>query len=250
MKKATLILSLLLATVMPTLLAQSSAQILKKSEELRRGVESSKAEMTMTIVRPKWTRTMSMKAWSKGDDYSLIVVTAPASDEGSATLKRKKEVWNYVPRIDRTIKLSRSMMSQNWMGSDLTNDDLVREVSLITDYDHQILGEEMIEGRTCWKIELIPHDDVPVVWGKVIMFIDQQDYLQMRTEFYDEDLILTNVMQASNVKKLGGRTFAAKMEIIPVDDEGHRTVLEYTDIQFDLDVSETFFSTQNMKRVR
>lgn len=250
MNRITLLFSLFCTLFVMQSFAQTSGQILKESEERRRGIESSQAEMSMTIIRPKWSRTMAMKAWSKGDDYSLIVVTAPASDAGSATLKRGNEVWNYVPRIDKTIKLSRSMMSQNWMGSDLTNDDLVREISLIDDYAHRILGDSLIEGRKCWKIELVPHDDVAVVWGKVVMFIDQQDYLQLKTEFFDEDFILTNEMLASNIKTMGGRTFAAKMEIIPLDEEGHKTVLEYQNIQFDLDVMEDFFSTQNMKRVR
>lgn len=242
-------LSLILLT-MSSVVAQTSGEILKTSEEKRRGVESSTATMSMTIIRPSWTRTMSMKAWSKGEDFSLILITGPAKDKGTATLKRKKEVWNYLPRIERTVKLPPSMMSQSWMGSDLTNDDLVREISLITDYDHKIIGSETVEGRTCWKIELIPHDDVAIVWGKVIMVIDQKDYLQMRTEFYDEDDELVNVMKASEVKVMGGRPIASKLELIPQDEEGHKTVLEYQSINFDKKMPEAFFSIQNMKRVK
>ncbi len=238
-----------LGTSLP-LVGQDARTILKTSEEKRRGISSSKAEMTMTIIRPKWTRTMAMKAWSKGEDYSLILVTSPARDKGSATLKRQKEVWSWNPRIERTIKLPPSMMSQSWMGSDLTNDDLVREVSLVTDYDSRILGTESIEGRTCWKIELIPHEDVAVVWGKVIMFIDQKDYLQLRTEFYDEDSYLINIMQASQIKEMGGRPFAAKLELIPQEEEGHKTILEYQSLSFDIPIDENYFSVQNLKRIK
>ena len=243
-----LIASLLLS--LGKVLAQSAVEIITKAEEVRRGATSSKAEMTMTIVRPSWSRTMSMKSWSKGDDYAIMLVTAPKRDLGTVTLKRVKEVWNWMPRIERTIKLPPSMMSQSWMGSDFTNDDLVREASLIKDYDLKVLGDSTIGDRPCWKIEMIPHDDAAVVWSKVYVWVDKKDYLTMRNEFYDEDDYLINVMIASNIKTLGGKTFATKLEMIPVEDEGHKTVIEYQDIVFDTGISENFFSVQNMKRVR
>lgn len=229
---------------------QSAKDIIRQAENTRRGIESSQAEMTMTIVRPDWTREMSMKSWSKGDDYALMLVTAPARDAGMATLKRGNEVWNWVPRIERTIKLPRSMMSQSWMGSDFTNNDLVQEVSIIDDYDHRIVKDSTVEGRSCWKIELIPHEDAAVVWGKIYAWIDKADYLTLRNEFYDEDGYLINVMQSSNIQKMGGRTFATKLEMIPVEEEGHKTVLQYQNIQFDVAMDDDFFSVQNMKRLR
>ena len=229
---------------------QNVQEIIRKSEEIRRGVESSEAEMTMTIIRPTWTRTMSIKSWSKGDDYALILVLAPARDKGTATLKRGKEVWNWVPRIERTIKLPPSMMSQPLLGSDFTNEDLVQEVSIIDDYEHALLGDTLIEGRKCWKIELVPHEDVAVVWGKIISYVDQQDYLGMRSEYYDEDGYLVNTLQASEIKNMGGHPFTAKVEMIPADEEGHKTVMEYQSIVFDKNIPDNFFSVQNMKRVR
>ncbi|MCI4668363.1 MAG: outer membrane lipoprotein-sorting protein [Bacteroidia bacterium] len=248
--KSTLILFFSLLLVLPSQ-AQDAASILKTSEEKRRGVSSSVAEMSMTIVRPKWTRSMNMKSWSKGDDYALILITGPAAkDKGTATLKRKKEVWNWLPRIERTVKLPPSMMSQSWMGSDLSNDDLVREVSLVEDYDSKVMSEETIDGRKCWKIELIPHDDAAIVWAKVIMYIDQKDYLQMKTEFIDEDDELVNVFLASEIKTMGGRPMASKMELIPLEDEGHKTILEYKSIKFDVPMNDNFFSVQNMKRIK
>ena len=135
----TLYLLITLLMALQPAFGQSAKDIIRKAEEIRRGVQSSQAEMTMTIVRPDWTRSMSMKSWSKGDDYALMLVTAPARDAGTATLKRSNEVWNWVPRIERTIKLPRSMMSQSWMGSDFTNNDLVQDVSIVDDYDHRIL---------------------------------------------------------------------------------------------------------------
>lgn len=242
----------LLSTILLTgsAFGQDAKEIIRQAEQVRRGIETSQAEMTMTIVRPDWTRSMSMKSWSKGDDYAMMLITAPARDAGTATLKRGNEVWNWAPRIERTIKLPRSMMSQSWMGSDFTNNDLVQEVSIIDDYDHRILKDSTVEGRVCWKIELIPHEDAAIVWGKVYSWVDKTDYITLRSEFYDEDDYLINVMQSSNIQTMGGRTFATKLEMIPVEEEGHKTVMEYQSISFDGALTDEFFSVQNMKRVR
>lgn len=247
----TIFLTILSATLLlGTTYGQDAKEIIRQAEEVRRGVETSQAEMTMTIVRPDWTRSMSMKSWSKGDEFALMLITAPARDAGTATLKRGNEVWNWAPRIERTIKLPRSMMSQSWMGSDFTNNDLVQEVSIIDDYDHRVLKDSTIEGRACWKIELIPHEDAAIVWGKIYSWIDKTDYLTLRSEFYDEDDYLINVMQSSNIRTMGGRTFATKLEMIPVEEDGHKTVMEYQSISFDGALNDAFFSVQNMKRVR
>ncbi|MEM8900203.1 MAG: outer membrane lipoprotein-sorting protein [Bacteroidota bacterium] len=230
--------------------AQDALSIIKKAEEVRRGIESSQAEMTMTIVRPTWTREMKMKSWSKGDDYALILVTAPVRDKGTTNLKRQKEIWTWLPRVERTVKLPPSMMSQSWMGSDFTNEDLVRENSIITDYSHTMLQDSVIAGRNCYKLQLVPKEDASVIWGKIHLWIDKKDYLQLRTEFFDEDMYLINVMQASEIKQMGGRTFATKLEMIPVEEEGQKTVMVYENIIFDKKLPDSFFSQQNMKRVR
>jgi len=185
--------------------AQTAKEIVTKAENNVRGL-SSKTDMTIEIVRPTWRRSMSIRAWTKGEQYSIMVVTAPAKDAGTVFLKRIKEIWNWVPSIERTIKLPPSMMSQSWMGTDFTNDDLVKESSRIDDYKHNIVGDSIIAGRKCWKIEMIPLPQAAVVWGKVNMWIDQKDYLELRLEFYDEDNKLVNILQGSDVKTLGGRT--------------------------------------------
>lgn len=211
---------------------------------------TSQATMSMTIVRPDWSRTIEMKTWSKGTDLSLILITAPARDKGSAFLKRGREVWNWQPTIDRTIKLPPSMMGQSWMGSDFSNDDLVQESSDVEDYTHDLTGSELVDGRDCWVIEMIPSETAPVVWGRVVQYIDKENYVMMKGEFYDEDDFLVNTMLMSEVKEMGGRTFATKMEMIPADDPGHKTVMEYKEMVFDEAMQDNFFSVQTMKRVR
>ena len=148
--------------------AQDIKEIVKKADEKFRGM-SSQGELTMTIERPSWSRTVSMKNWTLGNEFSLIYITAPAKEKGQVFLKRQNEMWNWVPSIERMIKIPPSMMMQSWMGSDFTNDDLVKESSLVKDYAHNLLSEEKIEGYDCYKIELIPNEDAPVVWGKILM---------------------------------------------------------------------------------
>ncbi|MCB0644033.1 MAG: outer membrane lipoprotein-sorting protein, partial [Phaeodactylibacter sp.] len=168
-------------------------EIIRKSEDKLNG-KTAQGTMKMTIVRPTWKREMTMKTWSKGQEYSMVLITGPARDKGTAFLKRGKEMWNWQPSIDMEIKLPPSMMSQSWMGSDFTNDDLVSQTSIVDDFDHKLLGSETVNGMDCYKIELIPHEDAAVVWGKILMWVEKNEYLQLKTEFYDEDGYLVNTM--------------------------------------------------------
>merc|ERR1712062_21497 len=156
------------------------AEIIKKVQDNANGI-SNQGEVKMTIVRPTWTREMSIKTWSKGTDFSLILITGPARDKGTAFLKRDKELWNWQPSIDRVIKMPPSMMMQSWMGSDFSNDDMVQQSDPIEDFTHKLLGKETVEGRECYKIEMIPKEDAAVVWGKIIHWVDVKDYLELKT---------------------------------------------------------------------
>ncbi len=229
--------------------AQSAKEIVTKAEDNIRGL-SSVMEMTIEIIRPTWSRSMSIKSWTKGEQYSLAEITAPAKDAGTVFLKRVKEIWNWLPTIERVVKLPPSMMAQSWMGTDFTNDDLVKASSRINDYTHKILGDSVIEGRNCWKIEMIPLPEAAVIWGKVYMWIDQKDYLELRLEFYDEDGRLVNILQCSDIRNMGGRTIPAKMEMIPAEKKGQETVIKYKSARFNQPISEDFFTTENMKKAR
>ena len=142
------------------------------------------------------------------------------------------------------------MMLQPWMGSDFTNDDLVRESSLVEDYEHTLIGEEKIAGYDCYKIQLRPKPEAGIVWGKVIMWISKKGYLELKSDFYDEDGNLVKTMTGSKIKKFGDRTIPAHWEMVPVDKPGHKTTFEYHSIKFNVNIKPSFFSIQNMKRVR
>lgn len=250
MKQFTIIIiSLLISFVIPVH-AQDAREIIKKADEKMQGEETSQSTMTMTIVRPTWQREVTFKSWTKGRDYSLALVTAPAKESGQTFLKRETEMWNWNPTINRLIKLPPSMMSQGWMGSDFSNDDLLKESSIVVDYTHTIIGEEEIDGWDCYKIELIPLEDAAVVWGKIFKWIAKEEFLQMKTEYYDEDDYLIKTELAYDMKTMGGRLIPSKFELIPEEEEGHKTVVVMDDITFNEPIPDSFFSQQNMKRVR
>jgi outer membrane lipoprotein-sorting protein len=229
--------------------AQDAREIVKKADERAKG-KTSVSTITIQTIRPKWTREMTVKSWTKGNDWVIILVTAPARDKGVVYLKRKKEVWNWIPAIERNIKLPPSMMSQSWMGTDFTNDDLVKEASVVEDYNHSIVGDTVIENRFCYKIQMLPKPQAAVVWGKLLMCIDKKDYLMLHVEYFDEEGKLINTMFASDIKLLGGKLLPARLEMIPNEKKGNKTVLIYNALQFDKPIEDNFFTTQNMPKVQ
>jgi hypothetical protein len=232
--------------------AQSNPEairIIKAAEDQMRGA-SSEATITMTIVRPDYTRKVSMKSWSLGEKYGLTIITSPVKDKGMAFLKRDKEIWNWQPSIDRTIKMPPSMMSQGWMGSDLTTEDLVRQNSIILDYNHTLLPGQNLQGIPCYVVELIPKANAAVVWGKIKMYISEKDYLQYKAEFFDEDMQLVNTINGSEPVTVGKRKLLSVMEIIPKNKPKQKTIFSYDKIVFDISLKESFFSLQNVKKIK
>ncbi len=227
----------------------NAKEIIDKANDLMRG-KTSESEMEMTITRTEWQRTLRFKAWSKGVDYSLIYVTYPAREKGQVFLKRQKDMWNYLPTIEKMIKIPPSMMMQSWMGSDMTNDDLVKGASIVEDYNHLLIKEEEQDGYACWVIELIPKEEAAVVWGKIISWVSQKGYMNLRNEYYDEDGFLVNTEILSEIKAVGDRIMPTHFEIIPEDKKGQKTTMKFTQVSFDKPIDDSFFSIQNMKRIR
>ncbi len=228
---------------------QTALDIIKKADEKAKG-NSSFAKLSMKINRADWSREIKMKAWAKGDEESLILITSPSREKGISFLKKGNEMWNWQPTIERIVKMPPSMMMQSWMGSDFTNDDLAKQSSIVTDYTHKLLGEEEIEGRLCHIIELVPKENAPVVWGKIKAWISKEELLQMKIEFFDEDEYLVNTMYGKNVKELGGRVLPSILKVVPEENPENSTIITYEDLQFGVKFDKNFFSTRNMKRIR
>ena len=227
----------------------SATQIIMRADDNRRG-KSSYSQITMTLVRPTWTRDIGLKAWALGNDYSLTLITSPAKEKGQAFLKRKRDLWNWQPSINRMIKMSSSVMGQSWMGSDFTNDDMVRESSSVNDYTHELAGMERVREYDCYKVILYPKEEAAVVWGKVIMWISTADFVEIKTEFYDEDSEWVNTMNAFDIKQYGTRKLPSRIEVVPSNKPNQKTVMTVEKYDFDVALEEGFFSQQNMQRVR
>ncbi len=244
----TFLLLLLVVWIASDARAQDPREIIRRMDNNMRG-DASYSEMSMEVVRPRYTREVTMRSWSLGEDYALIYVTAPARDAGTAFLKRGNEIWNYQPNIDRTVKMPPSMMSQSWMGSDFTNDDLVNASSLVDDYTHTLLGEEEIDGHASYVIEMVPTPENPVVYEKVIQYVSKEHYLPVRTENYDERDNLVNTIHWREYKTMGGRLTPSVMEVIPEDQSDRKTVISTHTADFGIDISERFFSIENLTDV-
>ena len=237
---------------MPGLYAQNmtATEIVTKADEKLNGEKSGFTVMSMTIIRPTWKRSIEFKSWSLGRDYALALITAPAKDAGQSFLKRSAEMWSWNPAISRLIKLPPSMMSQGWMGSDYTNDDILKESSVVKDYTHEIVGEEMIDGRVCYKIRMVAKENAAVVWGHQIRWIDKKDLLFLKSELYDEDGSLVRTETGSEIKTMDGRIIPTRIELQPVEELGTKTIIEIKDMKFNIAIEEKFFSQQNMKMIR
>lgn len=226
--------------------AQNAREIVQKADQKMRG-SSMQAELTIKTIRPTWSREMQCKVWTKGNDRSMILILSPAKDKGITFLKRKKEVWNWMPALERTIKLPPSMMSQSWMGTDFTNDDLVKESSIVEDYIHTLAGDTIIQNRSCYIIQMIPKPQTAVVWSKVIVSIDKKDFMELHSRFYDEEGQLINIMNATDVKVMDGRLIPTRLEMIPVDKKNQKTQMIYRSIKYNRPINDDFFSTEKMK---
>jgi len=227
----------------------SATDIVRKADEKYRGEKSGYSMMTMTIVRPTWQRTIEFKSWSKGNENSLTLITSPAREKGQTFLKRGTEMWSWNPSISRLIKLPPSMMSQGWMGSDYTNDDILRESSVVNDYTHKIEGEGIIENHNCYLIRLTAKKDAAVLWGHQMWWVDKKEFIVLKSELYDEDGYLVRSEIASELALLDGRLLPTHIELIPADNPGQKTIIKIKEMKFNMNLDDSFFSQQNMKSI-
>jgi outer membrane lipoprotein-sorting protein len=247
-KLLTAALGVIIAAV--TCYAQDAKEIVSRAENLVKGEKNSYSEMSMQIVRPQYTRTIEFKAWGEADGNSMTLITAPAKEKGQSFLKSGANMWSWNPAIQRLIKMPASMMSQGWMGSDYTNDDILKESSLVKDFTHKTVGNEEAGGEECYKIELTPLLDADVVWGKIVMWISINDFFEMKTEFYDEDNFLIKTHTSSKIAVFDGRKLPSVMEIVPADQPQNKTVITIKTLKFNIAIEPNFFSQQKMKTLK
>ena len=236
-------------TVTPVVAQPDPVEIMERVDRLLRG-DSSRGVATMEVVTENWEREITMELWSLGTEFSLVRVQAPAREAGTATLMAEDNIWNYLPKVERTIKIPSSMMGGSWMGSHFTNDDLVRESQLIEDYDIEIAFAGDRDGDDVWEFRLTPKPEAAVIWGHLEFRVQQLDYMPLWSRFYNEDGELVRTMEYSEFTEFAGRLVPAVMDMQPHDKPGERTTIRYEELEFDLDIDESFFSLQRLQRRR
>jgi len=228
--------------------AQDASEIVRASIDNWRGT-SSYGEMSMTIHRPSWERTMSMRSWTSGSKRSLVRVTGPKKDVGNGTLMVDNNMWTYSPKVNRVIKVPSSMMGQSWMGSDFSNKDVSRADDIVEQYDHSLLATEEQDGHPVYVVESIPHEEAAVVWGKEVLRI-RDDRVLLSQEFYDQEGVLVKALRTIEVGEMGGRTIALKQRMAKADTEDEWTEFVIEKIEFDVEISDNVFTRSNLQNPR
>jgi outer membrane lipoprotein-sorting protein len=228
--------------------ALTAYEIIEKSEMALRGnTQVSVSEITVKTRR--WTRTMKLKSWEdRLKKKSFDEISAPEKDAGNRFLLIDKNMWHFIPKLQQTIKISPSMMLQSWMGSDLTNDDIVKLSSIKVDYTHKMIGNEVINNEKCYKIELTPKPGAAVVWGKIIYYARESDCLPVVQEFYNEHGIKKRIWTFSQFKTMHDRVIPTVYKMQTVSKEDQYTILEIKDVKFNQVILDNIFSLQNLQR--
>lgn len=247
-KRSFFLLILLVIPALGIAEERNAKSIVRDAIDHWRGV-SSYTEMTMIIHRPDWERSMTMRAWTKGDDRSLVRVVEPKKDRGNGTLTDDNSMWSYSPKINRVIKIPSSMMGQSWMGSDFSNKDVARADEIIDEYDHRLLGTEELDGIVVYEIEAIPHEDAAVVWGSEVLRI-REDHVVLEHSFFDQDGELVKSLQTMEITDMGGRTIAKRQRMSKADKPDEWTEIQVIDVDYDVDLKDSLFTLSNLRNPR
>ncbi len=210
---------------------------------------SSYTEITMVIHRPDWERSMTMRAWTKGQDKSLVRVVEPKKDRGNGTLMDKKNMWSFSPKINRVIKIPSSMMGQSWMGSDFSNKDIARADDIVDEYEHKILSADVIDGITIYEIESIPYEDAAVVWGREVLRI-REDHVVLEQSFFDQDGEIVKSLVTMEVAEMGGRTIAKRQRMNKVEKPDEWTEISVNVVDYEVELRDSLFTLSNLRNPR
>jgi len=240
---STLFLSVtLLLTVRPVFALDVEA-LVRQVEQQYMGA-SSRSLTIMQVKTSHWERTLEMEAWSLDRDYFLVRITEPAKERDVATLKRYREVWNYLPKVDRVIKVPPSMMGGSWMGSHITNDDLVKANHIEKEYDLRLIEET----ETYFLVECLPKNDAAVVWGKIVYRINKTPQVPEQVDYYDEEMVRVREIHFDDVQQVGDRIVPMRLTVLPMEKPDEQTILQYRELVFDIPIDETYFSLRNLEK--
>lgn len=247
-RTVTAITIVLLAGIGTGAMALTGTEIIKKSEDSVRG-NTAIAQYRITIKTRRWERTMVLRAWdSRRGNRGFSEILSPERDAGNRFLMLDTIMWHYVPKLQKSYKISPSMMLQSWMGSDFSNDDIIKESSITEDYSHALQGQATVNGEVCYRVVLSPKPQAPVVWGKIVYYARVKDCLPVKEEYYNERGVMRKFMEFSDFKLMHDRVIPSRMKMQTVGKTGQYTVLEIDSIRFNVAVPERVFTLQNLQR--
>ena len=223
----------------------SGTEVVDRAEGILWG-KTMQGDVDMVIVTPTWSKTLNLKMWMDRPTRSFARVIGPAKEAGISSLRIGAEMWNYIPSIERTVKIPPSLMLQPWFGSDFSNDDMVKEASYVNDYTHKIVAEIDLDGQKAYQVEALPKPNAAVVWGKVVFEVRKADFIPLRTSFYDERSELVRVMQYSDVRMLGGRLTPTRWKMQPQRKPGNSTTVVLKVGVYDKPIAAEVFSLRNL----
>ncbi len=225
----------------------SGAEMVAEAELILWG-RTMQGDFDMVVTTPSWERKLSLRAWMDRPKLSFLRILQPAKERGISSLRVASEMWNYIPKIERTVKVPPSMMLQPWFGSDFTNDDLVKEGSFVEDYQHQLLGEREVSGTPTFAVELLPKPEAAVVWGKVIYCVRKSDLAPQLIEYFDEQGELVRRLEYSDFQQVGGRVIPTTWQMIPADKPGKKTTIVVRQVEYDQPIDSEIFTRRNLGR--
>lgn len=247
----TRLIAILAACLLPSAAAMAqpdARQLIQQAMDHWRDTTSFSV-ITMTIHRPDWERTMTMKVWTRGEKNSLVRIIAPAKDRGNGTLLLDKAMWSYSPKINRIIKIPSSMMNQSWMGSDLSNKDIARSTDIIDQYKHTLLRTEQQNGHTVYTIESVPKEDAPVVWGKEVIKV-RDDYNMIEHTFYDQEMKPVKRMESTKIGKMGGKTVPLNQRVYKIDTPEEWTSISISEANYGISIPQSRFTLSSLRNPR
>lgn len=252
MKKPLMIILISALLFAPSSLLQSKAEthevekIVKKMDELYRAT-TSVGKVEMEIITPDWERTLKMDIWSEGMDKTFIRILEPKKERGLATLRVGNEMWNFLPKTNKVMKVPPSMMMSSWMGSDFTNDDLVKEFTFIESYHFEMAAVDTPEEGVLY-VKCVPKEGLPIVWGYIIIAVREKDYIPVWEKYYDEKGKLMREMYFKEIKFFGKREIPSVMELISTNKKGQKTIVRYIEAAFELEIDKEIFSLRNLQK--
>jgi len=225
-----------------------AASVVKDAINHWRGLASDSV-MTMVIHRPDWERAMTMRAWTKGDDRSLVRVLEPKKDRGNGTLTDDNSMWSFSPKVNRVIKIPSSMMGQSWMGSDFSNKDVARADDIIDEYEHTMLSVEQVDDVTVYEIEAVPHEEAAVVWGREVLRI-RADHVVLTHRFYDQDGELVKTLTSLEIGEMGGRVIALRQRMSKEETPDEWTEIQVDSIDYEVELKDSLFTLSSLRNPR